>query len=853
MRPTQRSKKSSQTNFTPALRPYDPLEDRIYGDGMRVQSEETATDSTTEEIVVAENITFRDGALSERITMGDLTSGDYDADSDSIGGLANFLSRPVRIHNFTWQESTFYSAGVNPWQLYFSNPQIKKKLDNYARIRCKLHLKFVLNASPFYYGSLRACYFPLQDARSVYNSAGDQLPFSQVPGVYLEPQNMSTAEMTLPFLYPHNWLDATTSANFVNMGYLHFLQYANLRSANGVSGAGINVSVYAWAEEVELMGPTSSLALQSDEYEEADGTISAPATALADVAGRLTDVPVIAPFAMATQVGASAVASIAKLFGYSNPPLINDVLPYQPKAFHAFANTETRMPIDKLALDPKNEVTISPKVTGVDEPDPLAFDNLLSRESFLIGTLWSGTTAVDTLLWSAKVTPCYTVSSGSFYTTPAAAYVSTMFRYWRGTMVYKFRFIKTKYHKGRLIISWDPTGANVASADVETTTLTRIVDLELEDEVEFAVPYKATTPYLKTSALGVNLLQSNGASPTYPALFDQTNGVVTVRVQNTLTGPAASPAIDILGYVSCAPDFQFAVPRDIDLRLTPADPTGVIQSEDQPIDGGSVTPDAKIAAVTFGESVASLRPLLHRTSLSTWQTLGSSSGLTPGIQETQNMYWRFPYGIGRNPNGYSQATISAATVPYHFATNHPIDWVLNAFVGVRGSTNIHFDVQANGIVVDSLFACREYTDPIVSPSGPTRNTSRAFANPNAAGTMQRLVTQQAGATVIASGQSGGSLTKPVTQGALSVSVPQYTNARFTLAFRNSRYNNIETSVEEFDCVGLRGSFYNGDTGIAAGTRYPTVSTYYSAGVDFQPIFYLCTPRLFVETNPQAVN
>jgi hypothetical protein len=114
---------------------------------------------------------------------------------------------------------------------------------------------------------------------------------------------MSTAEMTLPFLYPHNWLNTTAAVNFTNMGYLHFLQFANLRSANGVTGAGINVSVYAWAEEVEVMGPTTVLALQSDEYEEANGTISGPATAVANVAGRLTDTPVIAPFAMATKLG----------------------------------------------------------------------------------------------------------------------------------------------------------------------------------------------------------------------------------------------------------------------------------------------------------------------------------------------------------------------------------------------------------------------------------------------------------------------------------------------------------------------------------------------------------------------
>jgi hypothetical protein len=811
------------------------------------------------EKVVAENITFRDGALSERITMGDMSAGDYDADSDVIGGLGTFLSRPVRIHDFVWQESTFYSSGINPWQLYFNTAQIKKKLDNYGRIRCKLHLKFVLNASPFYYGSLRACYFPLQDARATYTNTADQLPFSQVPGVYLEPQNMSTAEMTLPFLYPHNWLNTTAAVNFTNMGYLHFLQFANLRSANGVTGAGINVSVYAWAEEVEVMGPTTVLALQSDEYEEANGTISGPATAVANVAGRLTDTPVIAPFAMATQVGAKAVASIAKLFGYSNPPMIDDVHPYQPKTFHAFANTETRMPIDKLAIDPKNEVTISPKVTGVDEEDPLAFTNLLTRESFVQGTLWSGSTPVDTLLWSAKVAPVYMSNSGSVYTTTPASYVSQMFRYWRGTMIYKFRIIKTKYHKGRLIISWDPLANNTLTADTETTTLTRIVDLELEDEVIFVVPYKATTPYLKTIETGGNSYFSNGTTPAYALTPTISNGAVTVRVQNTLTGPAASPSIDILAYVSCGEDFQFAVPKDISPRWTAADPTGVIQSEDQmePIDGGTVSPDAKMAAITFGESLASLRPLLHRTSLSVQQTLGDPTGAAVGRVHVLQGYFRFPQGIGRNPDGYSRATISAASVPYSYCTNHPIDWVLNAFVGVRGSTNVHFETLGGGInALEGVSVERTDISPLSLGGGSAvRNSYSLQVSPASVGNVARFVTQlvTGAQTFTLSGQSGLSVTSRLAQPALSVSVPQYTNARFTLAFKNSRYNNIETGVEEYDTLVLSTDFVNGVSPVVSTSPWPVVNVYYGAGVDFQPIFFLCTPRLFVETNPLAVN
>jgi len=823
-------------------------------DELCVQSEEvTDTENTSESVTQAENIQFKDDALSEQIYMGNMSNGDYDADSDTLAGLGSFLSRPVRIINFIWQESTFYQQTYSPWDLFFNDVHIKKKIDNYARIQCKLHLKFILNASPFYYGSLRACYFPLGDERSDYVNVADQVPFSQTPGLYLEPQNMSSAEMVLPFLWPKNWLDLTTNFEFSAMGQLQILQYANLRSANGVAGAGVNVSVYAWAEEVQLMGPTTKLALQSDEYETSSGTISGPSTAAANIAAKLVNVPVIGPFANATSIGARAISSIARLFGYSNPPIIDDVHGFQPKTFHAFANSETRMPIDKLTLDPKNEVTISPTVAGVDEDDPLAFSNLLTRESFILGTLWSGSQAADTLLWSALVAPGYLINSGSVYTCPPVSHFSEMYRYWRGSLIYKFRFIKTKYHTGRLLISWDPTGSNVTTADNETTTLTRIVDLQLEDEVEFIVPYKATTPYLSTNR-STSIL-SNGAAPVYTYDSSYHNGSITIRVQNVLTGPAASPQIDILGYVRAGDDFTFAAPTEIALSWTISDPTGVIQSSEVEnkiaIDNKQHSVDAQISSITTGETHASIRPLLHRSSLSCIQYIGSPTTVSAaGFLSTVNGYWRYPLGTGRNAYAYNFATISAAPVPYAFNTNHPIDWTINCFVGVRGSTNLHFNLLSTTTApIPEVTASRLYETPLVAPSSGNRNGKQEYASALLLGEVPRLAIRNIPGPFTARGQEGMSLTNYATQAALSVNVPQYSNSRFTQAFKTVRNRDPSTELQIFDEVVFRTRFFNSITTFAATAAWPQVAVYYAAGVDFQPIFFLCTPRVFQNTYP----
>lgn len=824
----------------------------------QLQSMEANT-SGAPQTINAENITFVDGVLSEKVEMGDFSGGNYDQDSDDTAKLAEYLSRPVLISTVNWLEN----SAPNPastffvWEDYFENPAIARKLHNFSRLRAKLHLKFVVNASPFYYGSLRACYFPLSDARGTWVNNNDQIPWSQVPGVYLEPATMTTAEMVLPFLWPNNWLEIGSALQFRQMGTLNFLQYANLRSANGVSGSGATVQVYAWAEDVELMGPTTVAPLQSDEYEETNGTVSGPASAVASVAGKLSDVPVVGPFARATEVGARAVASIARMFGYSNPPMIDDVHGYHTKTFHAFANTETRMPLDKLSLDPKNEVTISSKVAGIQEEDPLAFNNLLTKESFISGTLWNSAAVPNHTLWTAAVHPGYATPSNGFFCTTPAAYVSYMFKYWRGSIKYRFKFIKTRYHTGRVVIMWDPAGNPLsAGLNASTTLFSRIVDIQEEDDVEFVVPYKARTPLLAVKGVS-DTYYSNGPAPSISHDPESTNGILTMKVLNRLTGPAANPEIDVLVYVSMGDDFTFAVPIDIPATLTSADPNGVIQSAEQDVSKSTPTVDQHVASITTGESIASLRPLLHRTSLSLVQFLGDPRADTVGYKNCGNFYGKWPVGFGRMTNGVSWASLGtpAVTTRFSFACNHPVDFVSNMFVGIRGSMNWHANIVDGNDRVKSFAIERMYHNPTIVgntvnavPNGFTRTVLKAQISDL---TRDSAVGQAPNHDRYPKGISGLSLTNPTGQPALSVNIPQYQPVRFTPAFFRNRNWQSNATDWNFDNFAVFGSFWNSSA--ATDGAWPIVSLYASAGVDFQVLQFLCTPRLWLMTLPSAVN
>jgi hypothetical protein len=320
------------------------------------------TSTTTLSTTTHETVSFMDSASGMFAGYNESYDGISAMDQTENIDFVKFLSRPVRIGNFTWNEADAVGTShvFNPWSLYFSDARVKYKLNNFAFIQCKLKIKVLINASPFYYGCMYMGYQPLPNLTpsTIFNDPGTRylIPYSQRPHIWINPQHSEAGEMTLPFFYQQNFINAQSNQSMLDMGQLTFLNYTTLQSANGVAGSGVSVAIYAWAEDVKLSGPsiglaTQSLELQSDEY--GNGIVSSTATAIASAAKWFTNVPVIGRFATATQIGASAISTIATMFGFTNVPVICDVVPYKPSPFPDFASTEIGFPVDKLTLDPK--------------------------------------------------------------------------------------------------------------------------------------------------------------------------------------------------------------------------------------------------------------------------------------------------------------------------------------------------------------------------------------------------------------------------------------------------------------------------------------------------------------------
>jgi len=781
------------------------------------------------------------------------------SDTTTDVGLAKFLSRPVKISSLTWAESDLPGTllTINPWHLFFNNSYVKNKIANFAFVRCNLKVKVIINASPFYYGAMLASYQPLPALTPDTISAGVGLsyfiPLSQRPHFWIYPANSEGGEITLPFFWHKNWLCTQVAQDFTDMGQMKFTAFTTLDSANGVTGQGVTMQIYAWAEDVELSGPSVGLTMQTDEY--GDGVISKPASAVAEAMGKLARVPGIGRFATAAQIGASAVSRITSLFGFSNPPVISNVQPFRPTAFPQMSNVETCFPGEKLAMDPKNELSVDPGIVGLPSVDELDIQRLVQRESYICDFAWTTVKNADDILFSSYVAPDFygaesATNEVAYYPTPLK-YVSRLFQSWRGDIIFRFKVVCSQYHKGRLRISWDPRGTSGSSiydvADTNNIVQTAIIDIGKDTDVEFRVPYHQAYPWLLTqggfSTSGV--LWSESATPTWNADPLYENGAITLRVLTKLTAPVGTSSAYILVFVRGAENLEFANPGyakdNLSFFTTQTDETagqGIEGESPQHLVAG--TTDAvprERYLVNFGEKISTLRSLLHRHYFS--RTLQGTVATTGDNQILTSTFYKLPLNYGYDPNGINTAkglNVPATDFPFNYATNNPINWILAPFVGVRGSMVWTFN--ATNISQAGLHHVRVCRVPYDRSSGAIATTWTTSNQTSTNDTAYRRL------TLIDCGTGGSALTAQRTQFGLSVVCPQYTNSKFTTTharFRatdNSAYDLQVMDKYKLEIVGT-------SSGSNKDFNNTQIEWYCAGGTDLTPLFFLNVPTVFV--------
>lgn len=524
--------------------------------------------------------------------------------------LGEFLSRPVRIGTFEWSPAAGPRGimNIDPWTAFLDNPQVKARINNFALYRSTLKVKFVVNGNAFLYGTLIAFYHPLpteddfklEPVVGLYTDEGALVTHSQKPHVYIYPTNSQGATLHLPFIFPYNYVNLV-SRDFVNLGHIHVWEVNKLVQSLGHS-ASVSVNIFAWAEDVCLAVPTSQVipapsiasSQAGDEY--AQKPVSKTANAVAVAANALVDVPVIGPYARVTGMVSTMVGKFAALFGYSRPAIVQDIVPYKPMYFGNLSNTNAGDTSQKLTFDLKQEVTVDPRVVGLSNIDEMSIRYLASREAYIGTSTYSSTTPLDGRILGYGVTPMLWRSGSSSQTTaitPGMAqfmtpccFAALPFKYWRGTLKFRFQIVGTPFHKGRLRFVWDPVllaevayggppkYKTTASFNVAYST---VIDIATTRDFTLEIGWGQVSSFLSTK-----ILPGRDYNPIFTdshALVnhDFVNGYLCAYVLNELVGPSDSAvtAVYVNTFVSC-PDLEVFDPSSDNLRLLSYNnPTGL--------------------------------------------------------------------------------------------------------------------------------------------------------------------------------------------------------------------------------------------------------------------------------------
>jgi hypothetical protein len=498
--------------------------------------------------------------------------------------LSEILSRPIQLPTIEWSTSDAFRAEVAsldiPRSLYsLSVVPITTILSMMSFMRSDWTIRLQLNSPKFSQGRLLAYFDPMysrpigsgelsQDKLSIYNAM-------VLPHAWLDPSESRVVELVLPFRHILDYFNLISSSGFsrsgkVNsLGALRFVVFNPLQVSTGTSSS-VYLTPSFYAQEPNVHVPTFFHALDPP-------TISVAECGLTDALGVVSDV-VEAGAAIATGSPGmvtstlKAVSSVSKVLQNLDRPLAyGEIMLPCNKMIAPLAHGSGVDSCVRLSLIENSQTQASSSNMG-DAHKEMDLSSIIKIPTIIARLSWSVSNSPDTVLSFWPATPFFIAERTFDGPTTCLSYNNlgawaARFRFWRGGLRFRFSFVCTQFHAGRLRVSYFPSywdGTTPPDSTRGTSVPSMIMDLQTKKEFEFVVPYYASTPYLYMP-YPYEMFGTNFHFNTQN-LIDMIGGQIVVYVLNPLIVNSNAPSdININVFVSAADDFEFS-------GLTPMQP-----------------------------------------------------------------------------------------------------------------------------------------------------------------------------------------------------------------------------------------------------------------------------------------
>lgn len=544
-------------------------------------------------------VTFADdqAVVSEQLVANNpQPRSDVTSVSDSrTHSIIDFLSRPQFLGTFPWKHTDLPNSDL--FTLTFPDSLMTTmtvdKLDGFTSFSASVVLQVQVNAQPFQAGRLICAVLPvpelLPESRS--KQIASSLSYvTSLPHVQLDISKETEIILKIPYISPYQQYDLVTKST----PWVRFFTkvYSQLSSAGSPT---LDVSVWAHFEDIRLGFPTNaknafSKSVHAQNGGEQMGPLSGLASAATGVVSGVSRavkgvLPGVSKFTDPLEGIGNNVTALFKALGFSKPHNLIPSVDVNVRPSQHFCNgdgVDHSMPLTLLV---DNKVSFMEQFAG-STADEMTLDYVLKMPNYIGRFTYSDTNTPNQILWREVVHPQYVNDLSDIpgenkaiecysYLPTTLAYASGFFQYWRGSLVYTFRFVKTNYHSGRVQISfcpfagvtdvYDSTGKNINRPEYVYKV---VVDLREQTEVSVSIPFVSLTPYKHNRTM---LLRSNGTRDHagFPKSenYTQTNdywftGTIVVSAITPLVSSNAvvSHEIDCIVEVKAGEDFEVAVP-----------------------------------------------------------------------------------------------------------------------------------------------------------------------------------------------------------------------------------------------------------------------------------------------------
>jgi hypothetical protein len=540
------------------------------------------------------------------------------------------------------QTSDVAGTAVTSWllpQALLASAKQYTKLNGVKMMRANIEVTIKVNATRFQQGRyflrfVHAAGGALSPSMNSYMQAHVCDLRTSTSGLRVEVDlaTETSAVMTIPFLSVYNYF-MTTGENVIRtLGRLYLIPYDPLQAGSGDTTC--QYTVWARLTNIVLSGDVVVQSRKSLQFKEAAaggvGPISTIAAKVGRTMGVFDSVPLLSTYTKTVGWLSDLVGQAASIWGYSKPT--NMAMPeiITRKTAPNMANFDGVFNGHKLATMSTNEViqNTGRACTNVDE---MSHDFIITKSAWLGTVNWADSASAGSSVGTFDTGVGLAFDNKTYakgITLVPVDYLSLLYQYYRGSLVYTFKIVKTEFHSGRLVIAWVPAENGlhgVAPTTIaDTDNLQRIIwDVRESNEVTITTPYAFTSNFTRRGLA---------------------TGKFYIFVLNELIAPSTvSASVNILIEKAGHTDIEFAFPSaNLDNTTLLYDPYIPFQSAEVQL-GKSSSPPILLAE-SIGEAIRSIRSLLKRPSLwihvensNTIQTMSLFPNLiTPVTQPTSN-------------------------------------------------------------------------------------------------------------------------------------------------------------------------------------------------------------------------